>query len=162
MQGEFLLEVLEMLDSADTMPDTSGFGDYPMLLALARRVTRIAFGIKILDDETARRMTGQGSQTILDNVSRLDRDCKVPFYFRIPLVPGVTDTEDNLRQLCQWASTLSNLQYVEFLPFNRAAGAKYKALNRQDTTREWTAMENSPVPSWFTSRIRTVGADRFQ
>ena len=156
MQGEFLLEVLERLGSADTMLDTSGHGEYGTLLALGRRVSRIAFGIKVLDDETAKRMTGQGSQVIRENIHRLDRECAVPFYFRIPLVPGVTDTDDNLRELCQWAATLSHLQYVEFLPFNHAAGAKYQALHRPDTTLEWQGREPAHIPTWFTDRIKTV------
>ena len=46
---------------------------------------------------------------------------------RVPLVPGVTDTDDNLAAIAQTVRDLPNLIRVDLLPYNRAAGGKYKA-----------------------------------
>ena len=154
-QGEFIAEVLDQLGEADTILDTSGYGDYGTLLALARRITRITFGVKVLSEELARTVTGVGSQVIRDNITRLDAECRTPFRFRIPLLPGLTDTEEQLRELRDWAKGLAHLTAVEFLPFNDAAGAKYHALHRPDTTGEWRGRSPAPIPEWFTREIPT-------
>jgi pyruvate formate lyase activating enzyme len=51
----------------------------------------------------------------------------IPFVIRIPLVPGITDTEENLSAIARLASPLKGLQRVDLLPYNRAAGGKYEA-----------------------------------
>jgi len=42
-------------------------------------------------------------------------------------VPGVTDTDENLRAIAAHVSTLPGRPCVELLPYNRAAGGKYAA-----------------------------------
>jgi pyruvate formate lyase activating enzyme len=46
---------------------------------------------------------------------------------RVPLVPGVTDTPENLGAIARLARVLPGLLRVDLLPYNRAAGAKYRA-----------------------------------
>jgi len=45
---------------------------------------------------------------------------------RVPIVPGVTDTNQNLADIAQTVSGLVGLQQVELLPYNKAAGSKYE------------------------------------
>jgi pyruvate formate lyase activating enzyme len=47
---------------------------------------------------------------------------------RVPLVPGVTDTDANLAEVARRAAGLGNLRGVELLRYNRAAGGKYTGL----------------------------------
>jgi hypothetical protein len=42
-------------------------------------------------------------------------------------VPGVTDTNQNLTSIAQMLRGLSVLQRVDLLPYNKAAGAKYRS-----------------------------------
>ena len=51
----------------------------------------------------------------------------MPFVIRVPLVPGVTDTDANLAAIAALARGLPGLERVDLLPYNRAAGAKYEA-----------------------------------
>ena len=46
---------------------------------------------------------------------------------RVPLVPGVTDTTENLEAIASTLSDGADLLEVELLPYNRAAGGKYAA-----------------------------------
>jgi pyruvate formate lyase activating enzyme len=50
---------------------------------------------------------------------------------RVPLIPGVTDTPDNLSAIAQKVQGLPGLMYVDLLPYNPAAGAKYKPLGME-------------------------------
>ena len=45
----------------------------------------------------------------------------------MPLVPGVTDTDENLRAIAAHVRSLPRRPPVELLPYNRAAGGKYAA-----------------------------------
>ena len=51
----------------------------------------------------------------------------VPFVIRVPLVPGVTDTDDNLAAIARTVKGLPGLVRVDLLPYNQAAGGKYRA-----------------------------------
>jgi pyruvate formate lyase activating enzyme len=45
----------------------------------------------------------------------------------VPLVPGVTDTEQNLFAIAHYIREMPGLNRVDLLPYNRLAGAKYEA-----------------------------------
>jgi pyruvate formate lyase activating enzyme len=51
-----------------------------------------------------------------------------PFVVRVPLVPGVTDTPDNLSEIASTIQGMSGLAEVHLLPYNKVAGGKYKGL----------------------------------
>ena len=44
---------------------------------------------------------------------------------RVPLIPGYNDEEENMAALAKKLKGAENIQYVEFLPYNTFAGAKY-------------------------------------
>ena len=44
----------------------------------------------------------------------------------MPLVPGVTDTDENLAGIATAVQNMPALVEVDLLPYNRAAGAKYR------------------------------------
>jgi pyruvate formate lyase activating enzyme len=52
----------------------------------------------------------------------------IPFVVRVPLVPGVTDTGQNLAAIARTVRGLPGLLRVDLLPYNRAAGGKYPSL----------------------------------
>ena len=77
------------------------------------------------------------------------------FVIRVPLIPGVTDTEDNLSSIADTIKGLPGLIRLDLLPYNRLAGAKYEAAGmifqpRFDETAELIitskAFENLGVP----------------
>ena len=61
----------------------------------------------------------------MDNLKILSASGK-PFVIRVPLVPGVTDTDENLSAIARTVRGLPGLLYVDLLPYNRAAGSKYE------------------------------------
>lgn len=54
------------------------------------------------------------------------------FVIRIPLIPGVTDTEENLLGIIDILKQ-QDVSYVELMKYNPMAGGKYKMVGREYT-----------------------------
>jgi pyruvate formate lyase activating enzyme len=125
-QADFLLEVIEQLDGLHVLLDTSGFAEEADFRRVVERCDLVYFDLKLIDEQQHRRYTGRGNLPILHNLQVLAGMGK-PYVVRVPLVPGVTDTRDNLAAIARLVSGLPGLVRVDLLPYNRAAGAKYPA-----------------------------------
>jgi pyruvate formate lyase activating enzyme len=130
LQADFVAEVLEQLEPLHVVLDTSGFGEEDAFCRLACRVDLVYFDLKLMDAALHRRYTGHDNRPILRNLAHL-ATLTTPCVVRVPLVPGVTDTDANLQAIATAAAAVPNLVRVDLLPYNRAAGGKYRACGRQ-------------------------------
>ena len=133
LQTQFVAEVIDLLDHAGgvhVLLDTSGYGREEDLRLLLERCQLVFYDLKLIDPQLHRRYTGCDNDLILHNL-RVLSSSNVPFVIRVPLVPGVTDTESNLRAIAHTAGGLPGLLRVDLLAYNRAAGAKYPAAGMQ-------------------------------
>jgi pyruvate formate lyase activating enzyme len=89
----------------------------------------VYFDLKVMDPVAHRRWTGQDNAPILRNLGLL-AELRRPFVARVPLVPGVTDTDANLAAIAAAVASQPSLVRVDLLPYNRAAGGKYAACGR--------------------------------
>jgi len=128
-QARFVAEVIDLLPSVHIVLDTSGFGSKDAFVALAQRADLVYFDLKVMDPVAHRRWTGHDNAPILRNLARL-ADLRRPFVARVPLVPGVTDTSENLTAIAAVVASQPTLVRVELLPYNRAAGGKYAACGK--------------------------------
>jgi pyruvate formate lyase activating enzyme len=126
-QADFVAEVIEQLDRTHTALDTSGFGSKTSFLKLASLVDLVLFDLKLMDSVQHQIHTGCDNRPILRNFEILET-LAVPYVVRVPLAPGVTDTEENLTAMAEFLRNRRNLQRIELLPYNRAAGGKYAPL----------------------------------
>ncbi|MCE5301486.1 MAG: radical SAM protein [Planctomycetaceae bacterium] len=125
-QAAFVAEVIERLDSLHTALDTSGYGTEADFRGLAARVDLVLFDLKLMDPVLHHRYTGCDNAPILRNFERLTK-LETPYIVRVPMTPGVTDARANLTAMAEFLRNRPNLQRVELLPYNRAAGGKYAA-----------------------------------
>jgi pyruvate formate lyase activating enzyme len=126
MQAGFVAEVIDLLPGMHVVLDTSGSAETADFLEVVRRVDLVLFDIKLIDPGAHRRWTGQDNGPILRNLALLE-ELEQPFVARIPLVPGVTDTQDNLSAIAATLALTPTLIEAQLLPYNRAAGGKYAA-----------------------------------
>jgi pyruvate formate lyase activating enzyme len=129
MQAQFVAEVIDQLDGIHVLLDTSGYappGDFLMLL---ERVNLVYYDLKLIDRAAHARYTRCDNDLVLHNLNLL-AGSGVPFVIRVPLVPGVTDTEKNLTDIAHTVRDLPGLLQVDLLPYNRQAGAKYPAVGK--------------------------------
>ena len=64
-------------------------------------------------------------ETVLENLRAIE---SVPMIVRTTLIPGVTDTRENLRAIAEFLAGKENLKYYELLNFNPLGSAKYAGL----------------------------------
>jgi pyruvate formate lyase activating enzyme len=125
-QADFVIEVIQRLDGLHVLLDTSGYADEQDFRRLVQCCDLVYFDLKLIDDAWHRRYTGRSNLPILHNL-RLLGEMGKPYVVRVPLVPGVTDTHENLSAIARLVSGLPWLLRVDLLAYNRAAGAKYQA-----------------------------------
>jgi pyruvate formate lyase activating enzyme len=123
-QTDFVIELIELLDDVHILLDTCGYGTERDFLRLVPHCDTVYFDLKLIDNPMHQHYTGCENTLILRNLQHLSELGK-PFVVRVPLVPGVTDTDQNLADIAQMVSSLPGLQQVDLLPYNKAAGAKY-------------------------------------
>ena len=97
-----------------------------------------------MDDESHRRWTGVSNAPILSN-AKLLMQSGVPHLFRTPLIPAITDTEENLRAISQFIGD----EPIELLPYNNLAPAKYAAVGRSFSNEIIPDKKNTPDLSIF-------------
>lgn len=128
-QSAFVASTIDQLKGIHVVLDTSGYASDWDFRRVAERCQLIYYDLKIISPEVHRRFTGVSNEPILRNLRTLDA-LDIPFVVRIPLIPGVTDTPDNLEQIARTVSDLRSIIRVDALPYNRAAGAKYGSLGK--------------------------------
>jgi len=125
-QAEFVAETIDRLCRIHVLLDTCGYGNEDDFRLLAERSDLVYYDLKIIDPRMHRQHTGVNNDKILHNL-RVLSGLRVPFVVRVPLVPGVTDTDQNLAAIAATVQGAPGLVRVGLLPYNRAAGAKYRA-----------------------------------
>jgi pyruvate formate lyase activating enzyme len=126
-QVAFVAAVADEVSGAHLALDTSGYGPAADFASLVSRMALVLFDLKLIDPERHRRYTGLDNAPILRNLRSLP-SLGVPWIARVPLVPAVTDTPENLTAIAGTLRGLPGLQRIELLPYNRAAGGKYGLL----------------------------------
>ncbi|MEN6357950.1 MAG: radical SAM protein [Armatimonadota bacterium] len=125
MQSRFVKDIIDLLDKKlHIVLDTSGCGTHSDFQMLAARVDMVYFDLKLIDRQAHVKYTGVDNDPILCNLRALS-EFEKPFVIRIPLVPTVTDTDENLSAIAKTVRGLPGLVRVDLLPYNKAAGGKY-------------------------------------
>lgn len=126
LQAGFVCEVIDLLDNLHVVLDTCGYGDENKFRMLVEKTNLVYFDLKLMDTDAHQYHTGVGNEPILHNLKILD-SIRKPFVVRVPLIPQVTDTDENLSSIASTVRNMECLLAVELLPYNKAADGKYKA-----------------------------------
>lgn len=123
LHADFVCELADKLSDIHLAIQTSGYTDFSIYKSVIDKFDFIMQDIKLADDEAHQRYTGVSNAPILQNIEYL-KSCGKPFVFRVPLIPNITDTDQNLKALSKIAESFP----VELLRYNTMAGAKYEML----------------------------------
>ena len=124
----FLLECLSLLEGkVHRAVQTCGYCSAETFEKVLNNCEYVLFDIKIVDNDLHQKYTGVANDLILNNFKILAKSGK-EFVVRVPLIPTVTDTEENITQIAKLLHE-NGVKYVELLPYNKMAGAKYKLAN---------------------------------
>lgn len=129
-QPEFLIEVLELLKGKTNRAiQTSGYCRNSIFRDVLAETDYMLYDIKLIDNESHRYYTGVGNEEILENFHTL---CKsgIPFVVRTPLIPGVTDTAENVESIAGLLNSCG-ISDIDLMPYNKMAGAKYSLVGKK-------------------------------
>ncbi|HOI75908.1 MAG TPA: glycyl-radical enzyme activating protein [Syntrophales bacterium] len=130
LQPEFAVRLLARCREAGlhTALDTSGCADPDVLRAVIAHADLVLYDIKTLDDGRHRACTGVGNALILDNAGLAAS--RVRTWFRVPLVAGVNDGEDEIRGIAALARELG-VEQISLLPYHPGGRDKNRQIGRR-------------------------------
>jgi pyruvate formate lyase activating enzyme len=129
---DYLSDVMVQLkkNSIHVAIQTSGMFDITEFREkLFPHIDLIFYDIKLFNTHTHREFTGMGNQTILDNFTSLAEEKKSDIIPRTPLIPRLTATEENLRQIAAFVKNTGCRKY-ELLPYNPGGITKMKLFGK--------------------------------
>lgn len=123
--------------------DTAGHVPAECFDGLLPFISEFYFDIKAPDEESYRVFTGGSLALALRNLRYLLlREAAVTV--RIPVIPGVNDTEEASRQIAQ-ALRETGAKTVSLLPFHRYGEGKYRALGLPDPYGDRTPVASEKI-----------------
>jgi pyruvate formate lyase activating enzyme len=111
-----------------TALDTSGFLGGRADESLLSSTDLVLLDIKSAQEDLYRRVTGTGRLSPTVTFAHRLADRGTPMWIRFVLVPGLTDSPDNVGAVADIVAALPSVQRVEVLPFHRLGAGKYAKL----------------------------------
>jgi pyruvate formate lyase activating enzyme len=160
MQPEFLQSILKLCKEANihTTLDTTGYCSPEIMKSIFKYVDLFLYDLKIIDDKMHQKYTGLSNNQILQNLKFLQSK-KKNIIIRFPVIPAVTDTEDNINQIIGFLQANNGIHEINILPFHRIANHKYVRFqieNKMNKTTEPSKAEIENIKDRFESAGFTV------
>jgi pyruvate formate lyase activating enzyme len=131
-QPVFTKELLRLckVEGINTALDTSGYASWEVIEGILKYTDVILYDIKHTDPQLHKRYTGVSNDLILDNLKKIDA-LGIPVIIRIPIIPGLNDSYDNLSRTADFILKLNSVVRVDLLPYHRLGEPKYEMLGRE-------------------------------
>ena len=118
-----------------TALDTCGYAEWRVLDKITDNVDLVHYDIKCINSEVHRKYTGADNEVILRNARLLNRKAaqdRFQVVVRVPIVPGITDSEENVIGIADFVkSEMSGVRCVRLLPYHRLGIGAYETLGRR-------------------------------
>lgn len=137
MQSGFLVDLLRKCreKGIHTALDTSGCVKWETMEKILEHVDLVLYDIKQIDPAKHADCAGVSNELILENARRICRK-GTPMIVRIPVIPGYTDADENIRGIAEFVSTLDTVDRIDLLPFHALGEPKYRKLDRHYEFRD--------------------------
>jgi len=151
-QKAFALEIIESCHENDinVAIETNLNGPHEAVMDLLGKTDLVMCDIKLLDDDKHKKYTGVSNSIILSNVLKLDR-LGIPYIVRMPLIPGISDSNENILSITEFLKPLKHLILYELLNFNPLGAPKYASLDMQYGFGAYT-----PLPATRLDELQTL------
>jgi len=131
-QPDFVAEVLRECRELGihTALETSFYAPYESIEKVLPWLNLLYVDLKHLDKELHKQWVGVDNALILENIRKFDQTNEpLEIIVRIPLVPGVNDSDDNLSSIAEFCKSLKKLREIELLPYHRLGLETYRNLD---------------------------------
>lgn len=129
MQDRFVVRLLTAAKGmgVHTALDTNGYLGERLSDEELEQIDIVLLDIKTWGQENHRHLTGKDPGPTLDFARRLAQRRKT-IWLRYVLVPGLTDDENDIRQIAEFAAGLGNVERVDVLPLHQMGRHKWEKL----------------------------------
>jgi len=129
-QSLFASKLLKSLKGAGyhTALDTSGHAPWEAFEGVILHADLVLYDLKHMDPKTHEELTGVSNGLILSNLRRLSQQVSKTIVIRVPVVPGLNDSTDNIEAMADFLEGLGGIEAVELLPYHNIGAPKYEAL----------------------------------
>jgi pyruvate formate lyase activating enzyme len=134
LQYTFLLEMLMICkqNGMHTTVDTSLFAPWDKIKAVSTFTDLFLVDLKLMDSAAHQFHIGVSNELILNNIKRLAAS-DAAIIIRIPIIPNVTDSNENIFQTISFLKMLNGkISEVHLLPFHNTAKGKYVRVGKEN------------------------------
>ena len=143
MQKDFLLEILKESKAAglNTAVDTCGYASPETFAQIAPYTDTFLYDVKMITETLHERFTGVSNRRILDNYRQLHA-LGARLDVRVPLIPGVNDSMEEIRQIADFLHTAGMPHSIKVIPYHTPGRAKYRQVDEQlwEAEKQYTVL----------------------
>jgi len=131
-QPDFVAAVFRLCheNGIHTNADTSGFGSKEALLKIMEHADMFYYDMKLLNPAKHKEYTAVDNQIILDNLRTVAASGK-PISIRIPLIPGVNASEEDIHGFARTVKEICPDAMVSLLPYHEYGKNKYHMIGME-------------------------------
>lgn len=132
MQAPFAMTLMAVIRQAGVHValDTCAGIKWEILGPLVELADLVLLDIKIMDKDAHLKILGIPLDLVLDNARKITQLGK-PIWVRTPVIPGYTDSEENIRKIAGFIKeNLPTVERYDILAFNKLCSSKYERLGR--------------------------------
>ena len=131
LQIDFLEEILKECkrNGINTAVDTAGHVPFESFQRILPYTDLFLYDVKCFDNEKHKRYIGVDNALILENLRKL-LDSRRRIWIRIPIIPSVNDTVEEMQTIRQFLNDCGHPEKIELLPYHAMGEHKYAALNQ--------------------------------
>ncbi|NNG27266.1 MAG: glycyl-radical enzyme activating protein [Ignavibacteriaceae bacterium] len=143
IQPDFLFSLLKECNEMGlhTTVDTCGYVPTRVFEKIIDYTDLFLYDLKLINDELHHKYTGVSNKVIHTNLKWLDNNDQ-NICIRIPVVPGITDAQENISETINFLTKLDNISEISLLPYHRAGEGKYSRFKKENKFAQITTPEN--------------------
>ncbi|ACS89694.1 glycyl-radical enzyme activating protein [Thermococcus sibiricus] len=155
-QPKFLVESLKELKKRyiHTTVDTSGYAPKEVLKQILPHTDLFLYDIKLYDSGEHEKYTGVPNDIIIENLKFLTGQGK-EVILRFPIIPGITDTDKNVKGWTNFISEIKGINEIDLLPFHDVS-EKFRRIGRE---YKMTIHHRPPdeILKWIKEEFESIG-----
>jgi pyruvate formate lyase activating enzyme len=159
MQDRFAARLLGAVKKmgVHTAIETNGFYGDRLTDEEIRSIDLVILDMKAFNRDQHLRVTGLTNEDVLEFSARLSQ-LRRPMWLRYVLVPGLTDSPDEMEAVAKFGASLGVVERAEILPFHQMGKYKWERLNL-DYKLEDTESPSRDVVANAVAIFRNAGLD---
>jgi pyruvate formate lyase activating enzyme len=132
-----------------TALDTCGYITSDDGIQALKEADLLLFDVKGMDPQKHLMHTGITNEVILENLNMIN-SMEKPIIIRIPIIPGYTDSDENLGATAEFLATLKSVERVDLMPVHEYGNVKYDQIGKE------YKLNVKPIPQERQAEIKSL------